>query len=294
MNNQDLTIMTGNGREIQIRQAGKSDGIPIIVHHGTPGSRLLNQNWIEDSESNGIRLIGYDRPGYGGSSPDPGRTASEAAEDLAAIAKALDLDRLAVWGHSGGGPHALACAALQPELVFAAAALSSPAPYEAEGIDWLDGMGESNIEEFGAALESREALEEFVEEDAPGLLSAEPGMLLEALQSLLSPVDADVLTGEFVVKLIENIREGILQRRDGWIDDDIAFIKPWGFDLTEIRIPILLMHGVQDHFVPVSHCEWLAKQIPGVDSRILPNDGHITLVVNRISEVHSWLLSKIT
>jgi len=291
MDSQDQTIMTGNGREIQIRQAGDPDGIHVLVYHGTPGSRLLGQNWIEDAVSKGIQLIGYDRPGYGGSSPNSDRSVADAADDLAAIAKALDLDRLAVWGHSGGGPHALACAALQPELVFAAVSMASPAPYEAEGIAWFDGMGESNIEEFGAALKSREALEAFVEADAPGMLSADPDMLLEGLRSLLSPVDAEVLTGDFVVNLINNIREGILQRRDGWIDDDIAFIKPWGFDLSEIQIPVMLMHGVQDRFVSASHGKWLAKQIPGVDSRILPDDGHITLVVNRVPEVHSWLLS---
>ena len=124
------------------------------------------------------------------------------------------------------------------------------------------------------------------------MLSADPDLLLEVLGSLLSLVDAEVLTGEFVVNLINNMREGILQKRDGWIDDDIAFIRPWGFNPAEIQIPVLLMHGMQDRFVPVSHGEWLAKQIPGIDSRILPDDGHITLAVNRVPEIHRWLISK--
>lgn len=292
MNKLDHTILTESGRKIRILEAGKPDGVPILVHHGTPGSRLLNPKWIEDALSRGIRLIGYDRPGYGGSTPHPGRTVAGAADDLAAIAHALDLDRLAVWGHSGGGPHALACAALQPDLVFAAASLASPAPYQADGLDWLAGMGESNIAEFGAALEGRAALEKFVEADAPGLLSADPESLLQALRSLLSPVDVEVLTGDFVANLINNIIEGIKEKRDGWVEDDIAFIKLWGFNLGQIQIPVMLMHGKQDLFVPFSHGEWLAKQIPSVDARILAEDGHITLAVSRVSEVHAWLLSK--
>ena len=180
MNTQERTILTESGREIQIFEAGKPGGVPILVHSGTPGSRLLNPKWVEDALSRGIRLIGYDRPGYGGSTVFPGRTVANAADDVAAIANALNLDRLAIWGHSGGGPHALACAALQPNLVFAAAALASPAPYEADGLDWLAEMGESNIAESGAALEGRDALEPFIEVEAPGLLAADPESLLQA------------------------------------------------------------------------------------------------------------------
>jgi len=292
MDSQEHTILTESGREIRIFEAGKPDGIPILVHSGTPGSRLLSPKWIEDALSRGIRLIGYDRPGYGGSTAFPGRTVASAADDVAAIANSLNLDRLAIWGHSGGGPHALACAALKPDLVFAAAVLASPTPYDADGLDWLAGMGESNIAEFCAALEGRDALEPLIEAEAPGLLAADPESLLQALRSLLSPIDADVLTGDFVADLINNIIEGIKERRDGWVDDDIAFIKHWGFDLGQIQIPVMLLHGKQDRFVPFSHGEWLASHIPGVDAQILPEDGHITLVVSRISEVHAWLLSK--
>lgn len=292
MNNQDHTIFTESGRKIRILEAGNPDGIPIIVYHGTPGSRLLNPKWIEDALSCGIRLISYDRPGYGGSSPQPGRTVASAADDLATIADKLNLDRLGIWGHSGGGPHALACAALQPDLVFAAASLASPAPFDADEFNWFDGMGESNIEEFGAALEGRDSLEEFIEAETPGMLSADTEALLHGLRSLLSPVDVKVLTGDFVANLIANIREGIKESRNGWIEDDMAFIKPWGFDLGQIQIPVILFHGKQDRFVPFSHGEWLERQIPGVDARILPEDGHITLAVSRISEVHTWLIDK--
>jgi pimeloyl-ACP methyl ester carboxylesterase len=290
MNIQEHNISTDSGRELSIITAGNSNGVPIIVHHGTPGSRLLNRKWIEDALPLGIRLIGYDRPGYGGSTAVPGRKVANAAEDVSAIANALDLRHLAVLGHSGGGPHALACAALIPDLVFAAAALASPAPYNAHGLDWSAGMGESNIEEFGAALEGRAQLERFIEAEAPGLLEADPNSLLEALGSLLSSVDAAVLTGDFVTDVINNIIEGIKDRRDGWVDDDLAFIESWGFDLGQIETPVMLLHGKQDLFVPFSHGEWLANNIPDVGADILPDDGHITLVVSRISEVFAWLL----
>jgi pimeloyl-ACP methyl ester carboxylesterase len=292
MNDNSRTILTESGRNICISETGQSDGIPILVHTGTPGSRLLNRRWIEDAQSKGIRLISYDRPGYGGSTPQPGRTVASAANDVAAIAKALDLDRLSVWGISGGGPHALACAALLPDLVVAAAILAPIAPYKAKGLDWFAGMGEENIAEFNAALEGREALEQFVEAVAPTILAADPEALFQAWQSLLSPVDAAILTKENVASMLNNTREGIRERRDGWIDDSIAFTLPWGFDLNQIQIPVLLLHGEQDRFSPISHSEWLARHIPHVEAQFLADDGHITLALRKIPEVHAWLFGK--
>ena len=293
MNESFYSVSTESGREIRVMVSGQPNGVPVLVHHGTPGSTLLYPPWVEDAQRRGIRLISYERPGYGGSTSHPGRSVASAAEDVATIAKQLGLDRLSVWGGSGGGPHALACAALLPELIVAAAAYASPAPYPADGLDWFAGMAEDSIEEFRTALDGRGPLEQSVEAQAPGLVNADPKAFVQAFRSLLSPADAAVMTEDLASFLIDHLREGIQDRRDGWIDDDIAFVTPWGFELTQIRIPVLLMHGEQDWFVPFSHGEWLASRIANVDARFSADDGHLTLSALRVPEIHAWLLDKL-
>ena len=292
MNGQHHIISTEDGRKLCVFEAGRPDGVPVLVQRGTPQSRALYDPWVEDAGARGIRLIGYERPGYGGSTLQPGRAVASAAKDVAAIAQKLGLEQLRIWGVSGGGPHALACAALLPGLVVSAAVLASVAPYPAEGLDYFAGMGESNVLLGRAALQGREACERFVEEDFSALLRATPESITEAFRTLLCPADAAVLTTDFAHFVIRTVREGISERRDGVVDDEIAFVNPWGFELSQIRIPVLLMHGGQDLMVPISHTQWLAGKIPNVEARLLPDDGHVTLHVRRIPEVHAWLLSR--
>lgn len=287
----EATVRAKDGRELRIVQAGAADGLAVVVHNGTPMSRLLFRPCVEDAEQRGIRLIGYDRPGYGGSTPHPGRNVADASRDVAAIADALDIDRLATWGISGGGPHALACAALLPERVVAAASLASVAPYPAEGLDWFAGMGEANVAEFGLTLEGRDALEPFLRHERDAMLAAGPAGLAEAMRTLLSPADHAVFTGETADYMFEAFRAGNEERLDGWLDDDLAFAKPWGFELEQIDVPVLLWQGAEDRFVPFAHGEWLARRIPAVDARLSRDDGHLTLLVRRLGEVHGWLVA---
>jgi pimeloyl-ACP methyl ester carboxylesterase len=279
-----------DGRALGVVEAGDSSGRAVFVLHGTPGSRLLWRGLVEDAEGRGIRLVGYDRPGYGGSDPQPGRRVADAADDVAAIADSLGIDRLAVEGGSGGGPHALACAALLPDRVVATACLAGVAPYPAEGLDWLEGMGQDNLDEFAATLEGREPLERYLRDQADSMLAAQPEALADTLRSLLSPPDAAILTGEVAEFLHEATRAGIGERLDGWIDDDFVFLEPWGFELEDIRTPVQLWHGAQDRFVPLAHGEWLAERIPGVEAHLSEQDGHLTIQLERIGEVHAWLL----
>jgi pimeloyl-ACP methyl ester carboxylesterase len=281
-----------DGRTLAVLEAGAESGPAVFACHGTPGSALPWRGSVEDVESRGMRLISYDRPGYGGSSPDPGRNVAAAAGDIAAIAGALGIERFAVEGGSGGGPHALACGALLPDRVVGVGCLAGVAPYPAEGLDWLEGMGQGNLDEFAAALAGREALEAFLAEQAEAILSAEPEELADTLRSLLSPVDVAALTGEFAEYLVAATRRAIGESLEGWIDDDFAFVAPWGFELADIRVPVQLCQGGQDRMVPMAHGRWLADRVPGVEPFLSEDDGHLTIQLGRIGNVHAWLLER--
>jgi pimeloyl-ACP methyl ester carboxylesterase len=286
-------ITAGDGRGLLLYEAGEAAGFPVLFHNGTPGSRLPYRGWVEDAESRGLRFLSYDRPGYGGSDPHPVRKVADAAADVAAIADALGVERLAVWGLSGGGPHTLACAALLPERVVAAATLASVAPYPAESIDWLDGMGEDNVKEFNAALSGREALAPMLEAWAAELAALGPDALAEQFRSLLSPADAAVLTGAYAEYVHAAMQAGLAAGIEGWLEDDLAFTKEWGFELAAIRVPVQLWQGREDRFVPFAHGEWLAERIPGVDARLSDEDGHLTLQLRRVPEIHAWLQQQV-
>jgi pimeloyl-ACP methyl ester carboxylesterase len=283
------TVETADGRTLALEEAGDPAGLPVLVHNGTPNSRHLYPPNVADAAQRGLRLIGYDRPGYGGSTPQPGRTIADCAADVRAICDSLGLTRLAMWGISGGGPHVLACAALLPGLVSAAASLASPAPRDAEGLDWFDGMGQDNIDDFRLYQSDPEASRAKLEKDREVLLAATPDDLMQGWQTLLTPTDAAALTGEVAGFLTWSMQDGLAPGGEGWWEDGVAQSAPWGFDLSQISVPVLVMHGRQDRFVPFGHGEWLAAHVPGAQARLLGNDGHVTLLQRRIPEVHAWL-----
>lgn len=285
------SISTPDGRALSYREAGDPGGIPVLAHHGTPGSSLLYGAHVHDAEERGIRLLAYDRPGFGGSTRHEGRRAADCAADVTALCDALGIERLCTWGVSGGGPHAIATAALLPDRVAAAATLASIAPYGVEGLDFTEGMGELNIESFAASRGPEEGHRAQHELELAGVLAATPAELIEAWRSILGPADREVLTGELAAWALESIRDGVEPSSDGWFDDDLVFVRPWGLDVGSVRVPMLVCHGEQDRFVPFAHGIWLAGHIPGAEARLSPDDGHLTLG-ERIGEVHAWLVER--
>jgi pimeloyl-ACP methyl ester carboxylesterase len=290
MSEHDVT--TRDGRVLRVAEAGDPAGVPVLYLHGMPGSRLLEPGDVARATRRGIRLIGYDRPGYGGSSRREGRNIADCAGDVRAIADALSIPRLAVWGVSGGGPHAAACAALLSDLVPAVAMLASGAPWGAPRLDYFAGMGEENIVDTRLFFDDRPAARAKADLDAQAMLAGGLDELLDTMRTLLAPVDAALFTDELGAFLLESTKLGLAPGADGWWDDGVADLGDWGFGLTQIRTPVLLMHGRLDRFVPVAHGEWLAQAIPSAEARIYDDEGHISLTVNRLDEVYDWLLAR--
>ena len=284
-------IELSDGRLLDIRVSGPEDGTPFVMHHGTPGS-LVPFRSIEDAvHRRGLRLVTYSRAGYGGSTRKPGRVVADIAADFAALLDHLGAERCVTLGWSGGGPHALAVAALLPERVTAATVIAGVGPYGEPDLDFLAGMGQDNIEEFGAALEGHDTLAPALEEASVALGGASVAEMVESMASLIPDVDLAALKGDAGEDLVANFAEAVRKGAAGWIDDDLAFISPWGFDPAEISIPTFLWQGDADLMVPFAHGRWLTERIPGATAHLLAGEGHISLFVNRVDEVLDELVA---
>lgn len=281
-------IQLPDGRFLEVADAGIQTGPAIIVHNGTPQAAGLLGLHIQDAIERGFRIISYGRPGYGKSTRHRGRSVASAAKDTADLADALGINRFATWGMSGGGPHALACAALLGDRVVAAATLAGVAPYLVDSLDFMEGMGQDNVEEFGTALKGEKALTTYLEEQAEAFLDASPEGIAEHMHTLLSPPDKAVFTGEFGVQLASSMQKGV-DGVFGWLDDDLAFTKDWGFSPSSIQVPLQIWQGSHDLMVPYNHGKWLVKHIPQAEAHLSDEDGHLTLAVTRISDIHTWL-----
>jgi pimeloyl-ACP methyl ester carboxylesterase len=266
-----------DGRTLAVAEWGDPAGKPVITFHGTPGSRI--GYWTNEPEiwkRFGLRKFSFDRPGYGDSTRLPGRIVADVVPDVVAIAEAFGLRRFAITGGSGGGPHVLACAALIPDRVVRCLASVSVAPFDADEVDFLAGMNQGNVREFGAALEGERALRAVIEPTRLEMIEALITGRSDFLGEGYDMPEADQIEmmkhqKAEAAHLLTAIAHGV----DGWVDDDIAFTKPWGFDVASCLVPVVLAYGRQDVLVPAAHGDWLAEHVPGATIWVDDDTGHM-------------------
>jgi pimeloyl-ACP methyl ester carboxylesterase len=287
------TTSTADGRTLAFCEWGDPEGSPLFSLHGTPGSRLTRHPDEEVYRCAGVRAITYDRAGYGLSTRLPGRAVAHAAADVATIADALGIERFAVTGGSGGAPHALACGALLSDRVTRCASIVGPAPYGAAGLqrsEWLRGMVEGNVQEFELSLAGEDALR-------PELQRATTEMLTNLGRDPdhpmgegydLSPSDLEMVARTEIREMLdESLKVGCGHSIDGFVDDDLSMVAPWGFDPGAITVPVAVWYGVSDTLVPANHGEWLGRTVPGA-TVVLLDGGHFASY-DRLGELLAWL-----
>jgi pimeloyl-ACP methyl ester carboxylesterase len=286
------TLQLPDGRSLGYWQWGDLDGAPIFSLHGTPGCRLNRHPDNSKVAATGARVITYDRPGYGASDRHRGRIVNDCVADVVALADALGIDRFAVTGGSGGGPHCLAVAAALPDRVTRAACIVGVAPYAALGDEWPVGMDPENVKEFGWALEGEDTLAPALAGEAAAMLSriaADPATVMGDFE--LPEADREILARPEIAKvMVESITECVRTGVWGWADDDLAFTLPWGFDPATIQVPTAVWWGSKDVLVPPRHGEWIAATVPTAIPRIDTSGGHQVDPDTHIQTLYSWLI----
>jgi len=271
----DLELSGGRTLHFYDTCADDTDArLAVFWHHGTPNIGAPPEPLLPAAAQRSIRWVSYDRPGYGGSTPHPGRGVASAAADVSSIAHALGIAQFAVMGHSGGATHALACAALLPERVVAAVCASGLAPLDAEGLDWFAGMAASGAAELRAATAGRAALEDYLAST-------------EFDPEQFTPADHAALTGGWSW-LAAVAGQAIRGGPGGMVDDNLAYVAPWGFDPGQVSAPVLFLHGGQDRIVPSSHGKWLARHVRLAELWLRPDDGHVSVLNSGVAAL-DWL-----
>ncbi|HUG50296.1 MAG TPA: alpha/beta fold hydrolase [Terrimesophilobacter sp.] len=271
----DIPLPGGRWLRVHDSAGGAATGgFTVVWHHGSPQTGAILAPLLSAADARGIRLISYGRPSYGGSTARPGRDVASAASDVGQIADALGVGRFAVMGASGGGPHALACAALLAERVTAAVCLASPAPFTGDGAGWFAGMASDGGLRAAAAGRSVREIYAQTDEFDPDSFTESDYAALEGTWSALG----------------DDARSASTAGSGGLVDDDLAFVAPWGFDVSDIRAPVLLVQGGQDRVIPPAHAEVLLRQCTDGELWIRPNDGHIS-ILDACPLAMDWLLA---
>ena len=284
------TLTLPDGGRIDYEVSGPDDGLPLVFHHGTPGSVTPVRALARAAHDRGLRLVTYSRPGYGASSRAEGRSVADIVAVVAGLLDAIDAPQCVTAGWSGGGPHTLATAAGLPERVRAALSIASVAPFGVPELDFLAGMGQQNIEEFGLARDDEGRLRAYLQREAAELATVTPEGVITALSTLLPDVDRAAITDEYGEDLVANMHEALRTGVDGWLDDDLAFVKHWGFELDDITVPVTLWQGDLDLMVPFAHGRWLAERITGVKAHLETGHGHLSLGVDALDRMLDELL----
>ena len=278
-------VSTRDGRTLEVLTGGDPDGFPLLFHGGSPSAAVPFAAIDDAARGAGLRMITYSRPGYGGSTarPRPEPVMADDVADSADLLAALGVDRFVTLGWSGGGPRALGCAALLPGCL-AAVSLAGVAPYDGDGLDWTGGMAEENVAEYTAAAAGRDAYAAYLEAEFLPVLLADADDMAEAMGGLLPRADRDALDRPFLEWMTETFHRAGAQRIAGVLDDGQAAVRPWGFDVGAISVPVAVYQGRQDAMVPYAHGEWLAANVPTAEAHLTEDDGHLTLVT-RLPEI---------
>jgi pimeloyl-ACP methyl ester carboxylesterase len=280
------------GTVADVLLAGAPDGFPLVMHHGTPSDASLFADWHDDCARHGLRLICTSRPGYATSPRRAGRTVASVAEDVGALLDHLGHRRFVTAGWSGGGPHALACAARWPGRCVGVATLAGVGPSDAPDLDFTAMMGPENVDEFGAARRGEAAIAAWMTANAGPFRSISAAALADGLGGLVPQIDRDALAAGHAERLASSFRRALAAGFDGWIDDDLAFVRPWGFDLGKVLAPVTVWQGELDLMVPLAHGRWLASHMPAAQARIVSGQGHISLVTAHRGEILAALSAR--
>lgn len=264
-----------DGRELEILDNGINSDQAIIFHHGTPGHATAWLSWLDEAAAAGVRALSYSRAGYGTSDRNPGRSVISINSDIAQVLDGKGINKFVAIGWSGGGPHALANT-FEPRNV-GAISLAGVGAFGVDDLNFLEGMGPENHDEFGAALKGEAVITQWMNDNAVAMKNVSGSDIREAFGGLIGDADKEVLEGATADAMAATMRSGLAVSFDGWIDDDLVFIKHWGFDLAAITKPVILWQGDQDLMVPHAHSYWLEKHIPTAKLTFIPGHGHISL-----------------
>jgi pimeloyl-ACP methyl ester carboxylesterase len=272
-----------DGRELEILDNGITSDKAIIFHHGTPHHASAWSSWLEDAANRGIRALSYSRAGYGTSDRNFGRSVFSNNSDISLLLDGKNISSFVAIGWSGGGPHALANTFDHRNV--GAITLAGVGEFGASDLDFLEGMGPENHDEFGAALKGEGVLDAWMNANAGSMKNVTGAEIKEAFGGLIGDADKAVIEGDFADQMAATMRSGLAVSFDGWIDDDLAFVRPWGFNVSDISKPVFIWQGDDDFMVPHAHSKWLAEHIPGSQLKFVPGHGHISLVEKYRAEI---------